>query len=156
VIYSFSVKQTGVQPPPAVNAVLTFNPTTYVVELDREISLQEWTTIQALVEDESGNPIAGLGDLGPGMDEPDRLDIGFLPCDVNQDGMVSPQDLINLRQFAANGGYHNDCDDLLYFDVDRDGVMPDSRDLQHFRLMLEGVPPATKPWALERMHADRP
>jgi hypothetical protein len=150
------VKQTGVQAPPTVSGVQMLSPTTYVIELSRPISLQEWTTIQALVEDDAGNPIADFGDLGVGIVEPDRVDIGFLPCDVNQDGIVTPQDLLNLRQFLTAGSYHNDCDDLLYFDIDRDGLMPEPQDLLRFRQMLEGTAPATRPWTLEEMNAAQP
>jgi hypothetical protein len=153
---SFTVTETGAGLPPSVAGVVQVSPTTYTVQLDRVVTLSEWTTIVAHVQDAGGNPIVSGGDQGAGAAEPDRIDVGRLPGDVNQDGIVSPQDLINLRQFLIAGSYHNDCDDLLYFDIDRDGVMPEPQDLLRFRQMLGGASPATRPWALASMNATQP
>ncbi len=153
---SFTVTETGGGPPPVVVGVLQADATTCTVQLDRIVTLNEWTTIVAQVQDAGGNPIAGSGDQGEGVAEPDRVDIGRLPGDINQDGLVSPQDLINLRQFLAAGTFHNDCEDELYFDIDRDGVMPEPQDLLRFRQLLGGTAPATRPWALQELNAPQP
>ena len=58
---------------------------------------------------------------------------------------------------VAAGSYHNDCEDLLYFDIDRDGVMPEPQDLIRYRQMLEGSVPATQVWkTLQEMNAEQP
>jgi hypothetical protein len=112
--------------------------------------------VRAVVVDACGNPIVSMGDLGPGVPEPDRIDIGALPGDVNQSGQVTPQDLINLRQFLIAGLFHNACADAWYFDIDRDGIMPEPQDLLRFRQMIAGAPPATRSWTLATMNAPQP
>lgn len=153
---SFSVTETNGGPPPSVTAVFQVNSTTYTVQLSRIVTLNEWTTVIAQVQDAGGNPITSSGNRGPGVAEPDRVDIGRLPGDINQDGIVSPQDLTDLRQFLTAGSFHNECDDLLYFDIDRDGVMPEPQDLIRFRQMISGASPATRAWTLEEMGSDQP
>ena len=49
----------------------------------------------------SGIPIDNRGDLGPGMNESDRVDIGFLPDDIDQNGIVQPLDLLRFRQLLT-------------------------------------------------------
>lgn len=153
---SFDVIETGPVAPPNVASVEALDPVTYKVTLDRLMTLGEWTTVRATIEDECGNPIVNNGNRGPGEAEPDRIDIGCLPGDVNQDGIVSPLDLINLRQFLTSASFHNECDDLLYFDSDRDGVMPEPQDLLRFRQILTGASPATQSWALQEMNRPQP
>lgn len=149
---SFLVTETGGGAAPDVVGVTTSDNITFELTLARPITPQEWTTIPADVVDMVGNPIDSQGDLGPGMAEPDRLDIAFLPGDVNQDGITSPQDLTNLRQYLTTGSFHNDCADLLYFDIDRDGVMPEPQDLLRFRQMLTGTHPATRTWMVAELN----
>ncbi len=153
---SFTVTETGGGVPPTVTGVVQVDPATYTVQLSRIVTLNQWTTVVANVKDAGGNPVVSSGNQGPGVAEPDRVDIGRLPGDVNQDGLVSPQDLINLRQFLTAGSFHNECADLLYFDIDRDGVMPEPQDLLRFRQMISGTSPATRPWTLEQMGAEQP
>ena len=124
--------------------------------LDRPITLQEWTTIRADVVDTVGNPITNDGDLGEGVAEPDRLDIAFLPSDLNQDAQVTPRDLINLWQFLMRNSFHNACVDILYFDIDRDGVMPEPADSIRFKQMISGTPPATRNWTLAQLNSMQP
>ncbi len=151
----FTVTQTGAGTPPTVTGVSTTDNVTFTVTLSGPPALQEWTTIIADVEDVCGNPIESAGNMGPGVAEPDRIDIAFLPGDINQDGQVTPQDLINFRQFLA-GGYHNECEDIWYFDIDRDGVMPEPQDLIRFRQLLFGTPPATREWSLADLNNEQP
>ena len=75
---------------------------------------------------------------------------------MNQDGQVTPLDLINLRQFLTAGSFHSECADEMYFDIDRDGVMPEPQDLLRFRQMLGGAAPATQAWTLAEMNAPQP
>jgi hypothetical protein len=153
---SFEVFETGGEAPPAVALVEQLSPESYRVVLDRIITIGEWTTVKANVQDACGNAIRDEGHLGPGQPEPDRIDLAFLPGDVNQDKIVSPLDLINLRQFLSTGSFHNECADILYFDIDRDGVMPEPQDLLRFRQMLVGSAPATRPWSLEVLGSEQP
>ena len=153
---SFIVTETGGGLAPNVVDVGTSDNISYTVTLDRFITLQDWTTIRADVVDTCDNAIVSVGDLGPGEAEPDRLDIAFLPGDINQSAQVSLQDLINLRQFLTADSFHNDCGDLLYFDIDRDGLMPEPQDLIRFRQMSSGAEPATRNWTLAALNNPQP
>ncbi len=156
---NFVVSETGGGVAPTVTSVTPVSGTTYTLTLSRPPTLQEWTTIQAVNVEDAGcgeNPILNLGDLGPGVPEPDRIDIAALPGDINQDFQVTPQDLINLRQFLTAGTFSNDCADILYFDIDRDGVMPEPQDLLRFRQMISGTSPATRNWTLESLNNVQP
>jgi hypothetical protein len=153
---SFIVTETGGGLAPNVVDVGTSDNISYTVTLDRPITLQEWTTIRADVVDTCDNAIVSVGDLGPGEAEPDRLDMAFLPGDVNQSAQVSPQDLINLRQYLTADSFHNECVDILYFDIDRDGLMPEPQDLIRFRQLISGAAPATQNWTLAALNNPQP
>ncbi len=166
-VSSFDVRETGPMSgsPPTVSSVVMLNPQLFRVKLSRIISFREWTTIRAKVQDACGDPIINLGDLGVkevspgefvGVPEPDRIDVGRLPADVNQDGEVSPLDLVNLRQFLLANSFHNACDDLLYFDLNRNGALGDPQDLIRFRQMISGTPPATQNWTGQMMNSPQP
>lgn len=152
---SFEVTETGGGLPPAVISVVKVDPTTYTVTLTRIITLQEWTTIRAVVEDACGNPIINSGPGGD-ADEPDRTDIGFLPGDVTQNGATQPTDLISLRQAFA-GGFSPPCGPPAnYFDIDRNAGPLQPVDLIRFRQIVAGTAPATRNWLQEKMNALRP
>jgi len=166
-VASFEVRETGPMSgsPPTVSSVAMLNPQLYRVVLSRIISFREWTTIRAKVQDACGDPIINLGDLGVkevspgkfvGIPEPDRIDVGRLPADVNQSGAVSPSDLVNLRQFLLADSFHNACNDLLYFDLNRNGMLRDPQDLIRFRQMISGTPPATQNWNGQMMNSPQP
>ncbi len=152
----FVVTQTGAGPAPVIKAVERVGSVTYRVILDRPVATQEWTTVRAVVENACGVEIHNVGDLGPGSVEPDRIDIGRLPGDVNSDGQVSPLDLLKLRQFLSGGGGAPCANEGNYFDIDRDGVFPEPQDLIRFRQLLAGTGTATRPWAGVTMHSDQP
>ncbi len=153
---AFSVRQTGAGAPPNVTGISTADNQTVTVLLDRIITLQEWTTIEADVENLSGQPIADLGDLGPGNTEPDRVDVGFLPCDVRQTHNVSPFDLLTFRQIVNDVFHHPQGVDTDYIDMDRDGSVSPF-DLLVFRQLINGVsPPATQSWAGASMNNTQP
>jgi len=121
------------------------NPTVEVL-LGGPIPPGQWTTIVADVEDLAGNRIVSVGDLGPGLDEPDRVDIGFLPGDVDGDGRTVPQDLIRFRGIMSDT-YHNPVgEDADYADTNRDGLVS-PEDLIQFRRLISGVSPATRSWS---------
>lgn len=148
---------------PVVTAVTTDDNMTVTIELNLIIPLQEWTTIIAVVEDECGNAIEVAkctdGNCGPLIDEPDRIDIGFLPADISQDGNVNSLDLLRFRQCSNNnncwgvenrGGVPED-----YNDIDRNGIIT-TLDLLRFRQLMAGTGTATKPWLFETMRNTQP
>lgn len=152
---AFLISETGGDPPPGVEYFTFPTHREMLVRLDEPIAPQEWTTIRFDVEDLCGNPIENLGDLGPETDEPDRVDIGFLPCDIDQSGIVQPLDLLWFRQMFTGvrvpklGGLRD------YIDSDRSGTL-NPTDLLRFRQLLLGTPPATRPWVGEAMNHPRP
>ncbi len=152
---SVSIMETGGGTPPNVaNVDVTNNPTIRVT-LDRIITLQEWTTIIVNVEDTCGNAIASIGDAGPGVNEPDRLDIGYLPADVDQTQTVGPFDLLKFRQLVNSVATPTQGTLLDFVDTDRTGdVSP--FDLLAFRRLVNGVEPATRAWAGAAMDNTQP
>ena len=163
---SFSVRQTGGETPPSVqsiNATVVDDKHVVTIALSRVISVREWTTIEADVEDLCGNPITSsgpgsAGDLGPSVDEPDRVDVAFLPGDIDQSGVVHPFDLLAFRVGVTNevlpdGACSTDVN--VYLDINRGGSI-DPFDLLDFRRIANGVPPATRPWNGLAMNNSRP
>jgi hypothetical protein len=153
---AFDIRETGGGTPPGIVDVIALDETRVTVTLDRPITLREWTTIQAHVEDGCGNAIADSGDQGPGVNEPDRVDIGFLPGDVNQSAFVNPLDLFRFRQYATGVAVPDQGQIADFIDTDRNGqVLP--TDLFAFRQLINGVsPPATMPWGTVSMSSERP
>jgi glucose/arabinose dehydrogenase len=142
---SFSAESTGAVVPQVVSVDSSANPTVKV-KLASPIAIQEWTTLIASVEDFEQNAIQSSGDMGPGVIETDRIDIGFLPGDVNQDAQVSPLDLFRFRQIINDVFVPPFGSVELFVDADRSGsVTP--LDLFRFRQMVNGVSPATRPWS---------
>ncbi len=152
---NFAVGETGGGVPPVTASIDATNNPEIKVTLDRPITPGEWTTIFAIVQNESGVRIENLGDLGA-VDEPDRVDIGFLPCDVDQDGAVSPFDLLRFRQLV-NEIVSPACGQIEdYTDMNRN-LDVDPFDLLVFRSLVHGVsPPATRAWAGEALSGPRP
>ena len=114
------------------------------------------TIIASNVFDAKGcNSIKSAGNQGPGVDEPDRLDIAFLPADVDQDGMVAPVDLLRFRQiqsgvFTPPKGLPED-----FADTNRDGAV-EPLDLLRFRQLLFGTGNATTAWTGKTLNASQP
>ncbi len=163
---AFTVRNTGAAVPPnvqSISASLIEDKHVVTVTLDRIITLQEWTTVEADVEDFCGNPIQSFGagsagDLGPESDEPDRVDIAFLPANVNQGDDVDPFDVLAFRQFTTNGTFPDPAcsnDPLDYFDIDRSGGV-DPFDVLALRRIIQGVSPATRAWSGEELNNPRP
>ncbi len=146
---SFSVTGTGPSHPTVTNVHALANPR-IVLTLSDVIPVQEWTTIIADVEDLVGNPIEHGGDQGPEVDEPDRVDIGFLPADVDQSGSVQPFDLLRFRQIVNDLFDPPQGDDFDFVDINRNyGVDP--FDLLIIRNLIQGTGVATRPWAGETL-----
>ncbi|MEE9294743.1 MAG: hypothetical protein V3W34_07265, partial [Phycisphaerae bacterium] len=79
---AFSISDTAGTPPTIVDATSADNGLTVTLDLDAQITLQHWTTFSFDGEN-SCNSEAFSG----------SIDIGFLPCDVNQDGRCNPLDV---------------------------------------------------------------
>jgi hypothetical protein len=140
---SFVVSSSGAAPS-VIHVEDSKNPLV-ILELSGPIAVGAWTTIRANVEDLAGNVIASEGDLGPDMDEPDRVDIGFLPCDVDQNGDVEALDLLRFRQMYT-GRFENPVGDAEdYIDIDRSGLIQ-PLDLLRFRQLFRGTGSATQAW----------
>lgn len=152
---SFIVRETGGGLAPGVLDV-TGDGITVEVVLSRAITLQEWTTIEANVESaRTGTLIQNNGDQGPDIAETDRIDVAALPCDMNQSGGSDLDDLAYLVSYLT-GGESEPCGDLMYFDTDRDGVMPEPQDLLRFRQMMAGTSPSTQVWSGATMNSAQP
>lgn len=159
---AFSVAQTGGGVAPTIAAFsTTMNGDLHVVTLtlDRPITGQEWTTIIAGVEDLCGNPIASNGNDGPGIDEPDRIDIGCLPGDVNQSGNTSPFDLIRAKQKILGTCSPSGCPEcsgeVAGYDISRNGSFS-VLDLLRLKQLFLNSGNSTRQWNGQQMNHPRP
>lgn len=148
---AFLITETGSATPPAVVSVAADPPPAgplVTLTLSRPLTPQEWTTVQAVVQDlaDTPNVIVDSGNQGPGVGEPDRVDIGFLPADVDQNGTVNPLDLLRFKQFV--NGIQSPAKGTLedFLDIDRNGVI-NPLDLLGFKRLINGITPATQAWA---------
>ena len=154
-IEAFTVRETGNGIPPMITDIETDDFVNVTVFLDRPPTLQEWTTIEVQAQDLSGNVIPNLGDLGPGIDEGDRVDIGALPDDVTQNGLVQPVDLTRWQQYYNGQTQPPKGEIVLYIDTDRSGeIQP--LDLLRFIQLFNGNGFATRVWLGEQMNNTRP
>lgn len=144
---NFRLFQTGPAAAPIVTSVTRLDRLCYRVTWNRPVTLQQWTTLRVLFAFGChGTPIQTLGNLGPGMVEPDRIDFGFLPGDVDQNRAVQPLDLLRFRRilngtFIPSLGIAED-----FVDTDRNGAIQPS-DLLRFRQLIYGVAPSTMAWS---------
>lgn len=116
--------------------MLDNDPSYYRVEWDQPLSAGQWSTLTANVYNAIGQSIDTLGNVGSSGNEPDRIDIGFLPGDIDQNGEVNPLDLFRFRQLI-NGTETVECGELAdYLDFNYDGAVSPS-DLWVFRQMLQ-------------------
>ncbi len=151
---AFSVNSTGA-PAPSVISVDAANNPNVVVTLDTNLTPGSWFTIIAAVQDAAGVPIEDNGNQGPGTDETDRVDVAFLPADIDQSGDVTPFDLLRFRQIvngllSPGAGSEED-----YVDLDRNNDISPF-DLLAFRQLINGVSPATQSWNGAKLDAARP
>ncbi len=149
---AFTVTETGGGTAPNVTGVVTSDDQTVTLQLDRIVTLQEWTTIRADVEDFAGNLIAECD----GCDvRPNELSIAFLPGDVDQSGSVSPLDLFAYRQLV-NGISDPQVGTLAdLVDTNRDGNITPV-DLFAYRQLVNGVGTSTRTWAGTSLNNTQP
>ena len=129
------------------------------VHWDRPITLGTWTTLRADVYNADGVPIYNVGDFGPGVAEPDRLDFAALPADIDQSGHIGVLDILLFRQcmMGTLGLNCPDCGGInYYFDIDRNGVPGLPLDFLRFRQILLGTLPGTQVWLLEELDCEQP
>ncbi len=136
-VASFDIAHTAGIAPPTITGISTEDAMTVTLQLDRPLAVGAWTTISTTAVSECGDaPIVGR----------DQITVGFLPGDVDQNGLVSPFDLLRFRQivngaFTAEVGVNAD-----YADMDRSGAIAPF-DLLRFRQTVNGISPATQTWA---------
>ncbi len=151
---SFALSETGGGTVPTITGATAVGDTV-TVNWDRPITLQEWTTITAVdVCNGAGQAVPNNGDQGPGVNETDRVDIGFLPCDVNQSSDVSPFDLLRFRQIVNE--VFVPCEPVLHLIDMNHNLNTDPFDLLVFRQLVQGIGPATKVWNGESMNNTQP
>lgn len=157
---AFSVAETGGGAAPTITGIDTDDDLAVTINFNRPLTLRQWTTVRASVKSQcNGTIIADNGNQGPGVVEPDRIDIAFLPGDTDQNAMVQPLDLLRFRQYVSAVGScacaacppatHTALDfgaACNYFDIDRNNsIQP--LDLLRLRQLLLGTSPATQVWA---------
>ncbi len=108
------------------------------VFLEDVIPVQANTAITMDIEDENGNATTL------------EIRYGFLPADVDQDGVVGPFDLLRFRQIVNGVFTPTEGESELFADVDRDGAIGPF-DLLVLRQLINGVGNATQPWAGEAL-----
>ncbi len=130
---SFEVSDT-VGTPPAVLEVLPVEetPNTYDVLFVDPITPGEWTTLIAHVESLDGEPLS--------PDPGDRIDIGFLPGDVDGGGTSAPMDILDLID-SLNGVVPLPPEST---DINRSGVATPA-DILRLIDLLNGAN-STRPW----------
>ncbi len=154
---NFAVSETGGASAPTVTGVDASGNPAIEITLSRNITIQEWTTIQAVnVENSGGAAITDLGNQGAGVDEPDRVDIGYLPADVDNNASVTPFDLLRFRQIVNNVIELSQGVDTDFADTDRDGSVGPI-DLLRFRQLINGTAGvATQAWNGASINSARP
>ncbi|MCH7491499.1 MAG: hypothetical protein IID05_12500 [Gemmatimonadetes bacterium] len=151
---AFTIRETGGGEGPQILGIDTDDDMVVTVFWDRPITLQEWTTIEANVEDFAGNDILDLGDMQE-IDEGDRVDIAFMPVDVTQNGLSQPQDLSRWIQMYTGEVEPPKGEPELFIDTNRDGLIQ-PWDLSKFIQLLNGTGVATRVWLGEQMNNTRP
>lgn len=154
-VFDFEITETGSGNPPVIESVeyVDDDRTLVRVNWDRPITLQEWTTVRAIVCDANGEAIQNLGDLGEEY-EPDRVDFAFLPVDVDQSGKADPFDLFEFRRSVVTGDIPELGMRVDYLDNDRTGSITPLC-LFRIRQLINGVN-TTKAWGAQELYHDRP
>jgi hypothetical protein len=156
-IDSFAVTETGGGDPPVITNVDVSQMPMVVLTFDRPLTLREWTTIRAMVQDTAPTPneIEDNGNLGD-ADEDDRVDVGVLPGDTDQNGRIQPLDLLRMRQALSGSAAEPDQGVLEdFFDIDRNGSIQ-ALDLLRWRQLWAGTGSALQAWEGVQMNSDRP
>ncbi len=149
---NFIVTVTGSGSAPTVTSVDDSANPKIVLTLSGIIPLKEWTTIEVknnVVSAATGRPILKAG-------HNDLLDVGYMPCDVDQDGTCGPFDIIKIRQYITNGVQPSIGTPEDYADINRTSAL-DPQDVIRFRQLINGVsPPATQTWGNVSMNNPQP
>ena len=157
----FEVTETGGGSPPVVIRVVDVfdDDTVFTLGLSRSITVQEWTTVRAIVQNVIGVAIQNDGNLGPGALEPDRVDVGFFPGDINQTGYTSPVDYARGVQKLLGICTGNNCPEcsgeLAGYDIDRRNFFSPI-DMIRWRQLFVGVGSSTRPWDGKSMNSTQP
>ncbi len=119
---------------PFIDSVTSPDDRLITVHLSGPITVGAWTTLVVSARTrESHIPVAM------------NVSVGFLPGDVNQDGLVSAEDMTLLRKYL-DGSTAPRVGSLEHFaDVNCDGVA-NPFDLIAQRRILDGIAPATRAW----------
>lgn len=129
---------------PDIVAVGTDDSRTVQLVFSDHITLLVWTTVTVQARSQCDQtPFVGT------------LDIGYLPGDINQDGIVTPLDVLRFKQFK--NGVATPPNGVLgdFLDINREGIV-NPLDLLRFKQMVNGIsPPSTRAWAGESL-PDRP
>lgn len=152
---AFTLTETGGAAPPSISGLEILDERTVRLTFSRFITFQEWTTVTAAVQDFQGNPIVSFGDQGPGVTEPDRIDVAFLPADVNQSGGVNPLDLLRFKQLVNGIVTPETGTTADFIDMNRSGTV-NPLDLLSFKQLINGVPPSTRSWSGAAMNHLQP
>ncbi len=132
---AFAISDTG-GAAPGVASISTADGRTVTINLTDHITLQEWTTIN----------VSGRAQCDSGLLIDDSIQVGYLPADVDQNGSVTPFDLLTFRQYVNGVSSPAFGVALDYTDTNRNGAS-DPFDLLVFRQLVNGVsPPATRVW----------
>ncbi len=134
---AFTIENTGSASPPNVLSVETTDRQNVTITIDRPITVDQWTSVRANVAGAAGTSACALH-------------VGFLPGDVNQDGVVAPTDLFRIRQTVNLSLSPIDGAFTDYVDIDRDSnITP--LDLFRFRQLINGIGPATRAWGKQSL-----
>ena len=150
----FRIETTGLTPPAIAFVEPSDNPA-IVINLESPLPPGSWFTLIADVEDLAGNRITDMGNMGPAMDEPDRIDLAALPGDVDQNGRISPIDLFRFRTVVQGLVVPEQGTLMDYVDTDRSGTIT-PLDLFTYRRIVLGLGQTTQAWASASLDANRP
>ena len=151
----FVISATG-STTPSITTVSSVDNKTFVLTLNDILPLQEWVTIEANVWSVAFDlQILDLGNGGPGATEPDRIDVAFLPSDVDQNGDCSPFDLLQLRFYLEQGATPPQGIAEDFADIQRNGGLT-PLDMTRYRQLVTGVSPSTRIWDNESMNNTQP
>ncbi len=131
---SFTITDTD-GTPPSIDSVST-DGNKVTITLSQPISVGQRTTIA----------LAAGAACDSKVVVEESIVVGFLPADVNQDGCVSPFDLLRFRQYVSGAAAPKFGLVVDFVDIDRSGGLGPF-DLLSFRQLVNGVSPATQEWA---------
>lgn len=125
-----------------ITNIATEDARTITLSLSGPLPVQQWTTITINARSQCGQtPLADID-----------INIGFLPGDIDQNGIVTPVDLLRFRQYLNETSTPSIGSVANYIDTDRDGEI-NPLDLYRYRQLINGVSPSTQVWAGQSLQA---